>query len=673
VNAGSLTPPSPQPEHLTTMDASPPSPSGATKCKLDAELQLPQRFKHAPLDSPRLPPSKPIDPDQPEYGYEPLQTSQHTRILRLEPGLGDAPLRCSLLQVDTDDQQFYEAISYTWGDPEDRAYLLCDGRYITITRNLADALWYFRSPDTPKDFWADAACIDQQNISERNAQVQLMASIYSKASIVLLWLGTGDPEVVHNAFEYFKHFIDMYLQKSCELEPGSLDIPEWDEIGSHPENFPQELVVPDALSREALNQLFMSSVFLRGWVIQEFALAYDLRVCWNHSHIDVEWFYAATEQYSRTFNEFEADISSGYQGLFRLYRMRCSFGWGQTGIQFLRSLNLSSQSQFSDDRDRIYGLLAMHKARPGSAEVHAFIKADYATGKAQAFRQAAEFCLVGEKRIDTILCIHHTTSITKDGSVEDYSVNDYPSWVPDWTQWDWYRFSQKFVGAREHISISKQLRAGRECLSIRGIRCDVIQDTISTGTDQSTQALPHSPAFLSGLMLSFDPAAVAYAATAGMAVTGDAHSNSAAPALEQDMHVELCRSFIAEELQRQSISMERNSQGFEPPGTIKPHGSENAREFALFYWRMTSQRLFFKTANGMLGLGPKSLRAGDVVVVLFGESEDGEDGVHVAAVLRPVGGLWRLVGACFLYEVMTGRVYDEWKKSGEPPEDFCIY
>ena len=28
------------------------------------------------------------------------------------------------------------------------------------------------------------------------------------------------------------------------------------------------------------------------------------------------------------------------------------------------------------------------------------------------------------------------------------------------------------------------------------------------------------------------------------------------------------------------------------------------------------------------------------------------------------GELWRLVGPCFVYDVMTGHVYDEWKKSG---------
>lgn len=38
-------------------------------------------------------------------------------------------------------------------------------------------------------FWVDAICINQEDLEERSAQVQIMPQIYSKASCVIVWLG----------------------------------------------------------------------------------------------------------------------------------------------------------------------------------------------------------------------------------------------------------------------------------------------------------------------------------------------------------------------------------------------------------------------------------------------------------------------------------------------------
>lgn len=37
--------------------------------------------------------------------------------------------------------------------------------------------------------WIDAICINQMDLNERAQQVQLMAEIYRKASLVVVWLG----------------------------------------------------------------------------------------------------------------------------------------------------------------------------------------------------------------------------------------------------------------------------------------------------------------------------------------------------------------------------------------------------------------------------------------------------------------------------------------------------
>lgn len=41
--------------------------------------------------------------------------------------------------------------------------------------------------------WIDQICIDQSNTHEKNQQVAIMSKIYSKAYIVLSWLGPRSP------------------------------------------------------------------------------------------------------------------------------------------------------------------------------------------------------------------------------------------------------------------------------------------------------------------------------------------------------------------------------------------------------------------------------------------------------------------------------------------------
>jgi hypothetical protein len=50
------------------------------------------------------------------------------------------------------------------------------------------------SENVPKQryIWIDALCIDQTNLSEREAQVSLMGELFRKATTVIAWLGDED-------------------------------------------------------------------------------------------------------------------------------------------------------------------------------------------------------------------------------------------------------------------------------------------------------------------------------------------------------------------------------------------------------------------------------------------------------------------------------------------------
>ncbi|KAH7364025.1 heterokaryon incompatibility protein-domain-containing protein [Rhexocercosporidium sp. MPI-PUGE-AT-0058] len=72
---------------------------------------------------------------------------------------------------------------YVWGDESPRSS--------TSVRQTLHEQFTF-----PTYLWIDAVCIDQNNIEERGQQVSLMFEIYTKASVVIAWLGGEDEYTV---------------------------------------------------------------------------------------------------------------------------------------------------------------------------------------------------------------------------------------------------------------------------------------------------------------------------------------------------------------------------------------------------------------------------------------------------------------------------------------------
>ncbi|KAK5675730.1 hypothetical protein LTS10_011457 [Elasticomyces elasticus] len=96
-------------------------------------------------------------------------------------------LCCNLCKASLDDDLIYAALSYCWGDVENTVEICLAGRRIPVTVNLASALRRLR--DMPYGFfWADAVCVNQNDLEERGEQVQLMQDVYSGAEMVYTYL-----------------------------------------------------------------------------------------------------------------------------------------------------------------------------------------------------------------------------------------------------------------------------------------------------------------------------------------------------------------------------------------------------------------------------------------------------------------------------------------------------
>ena len=100
---------------------------------------------------------------------------------------------CTLEPTPLSNLPDYTALSYCWGSPDDTRTVVVNGTNIQVTRNLYDALERLSIMRVSR-LWVDALCINQGDTQERGHQVQLMKSIYSKATEVLAWIGKSSED-----------------------------------------------------------------------------------------------------------------------------------------------------------------------------------------------------------------------------------------------------------------------------------------------------------------------------------------------------------------------------------------------------------------------------------------------------------------------------------------------
>ncbi|KAM5363563.1 hypothetical protein ACJZ2D_011947 [Fusarium nematophilum] len=139
----------------------------------------------------------------------------------------------------------------------------------------------------PKDsladelIWADAICINQNDIDEKSAQVCIMDRIYSKATFVLAWLGPEDAETEAGlkTLKILAENIDKFQESQV--------VP----FGGHDKDSYETSGIPFISWNDwvALASIFHRQWFRRAWIVQEAVLPQMLimycgkqKVSWYH-------------------------------------------------------------------------------------------------------------------------------------------------------------------------------------------------------------------------------------------------------------------------------------------------------------------------------------------------------------------------------------------------------
>ncbi|PVH92514.1 HET-domain-containing protein, partial [Periconia macrospinosa] len=286
--------------------------------------------------------NRPASTESDPYTYIPLESSEHIRVLRLEPSLDrDSPLRFTFKTGTLEHlQDRYEALSYTWGDPvfSQRMYSVEDNTIIPVTCNLDLALRRFRHEVKTRDVWADAVCINQADEAEKATQIPMMRSIYQQAGHVLVWLGGGREE---------EDALDVLRAVSRPL-PGIEGL-------------------PDAEIRCSVWRMIERPYFKRRWIIQEMSSNPDMTLVCGENEISWARFVAAITRTRHLFSEAISQLSTltPIYTLISLWKSHVqddlsnSKSPQESELNILELMEKFEQSECSNPLDQIYALYGL--------------------------------------------------------------------------------------------------------------------------------------------------------------------------------------------------------------------------------------------------------------------------------------------------------------------------
>ncbi|PVH79089.1 HET-domain-containing protein [Cadophora sp. DSE1049] len=613
--------------------------------------------KRGDISSPRFSYSSPT------YEHEPLPTTTCIRILELLPGEGSEIIKCSLSVSERKCAPPFEAISYAWGSGTNTRVISCENKKLKVTTNLRNALWKIRDPLKSRLLWADAVCINQNDVKERGYQVWQMADIYASATRVLVWLDLPNPKSGD-----FENLFDDGFASSAKVAAPSTDnrggvlhdfVEHLDSV-----KIPHEDLEPEMqLIASTLGQLFDSPWFTRLWVIQEVGMAKSVQALVGNTKLDfVDLVRIILKLERRTLLMDQLGLfTAGIANVFTTFPARSRELAGEVDAEydFLELLEVTRAHKASDPRDYVYALLGHPSAKIGDAPIAV---PDYNKTREDLFVQVSVKILEQTKDLRLLSAVHG-----RDGRVLNA---DKTSWTPSWSR-DAGVLSMGLYRDR-YYDVLYDASAGMPCgaevtmpekkLQVRGFILDEIEEYTETESLQK----------VSGLLMPKDLYALICSALEFSTVKKISQSKLATL---QDIGQTITAGFRNQDIPRfeadfaafrlHTISNSPSSIKEAVTATLVPEGLPGLRKLAEkgsvdeIYWatsRFCSGRKLFSTRTGRTGLGPEILKKGDLCCVLFGAC--------VPIVLRPTEEGYKLVGEAYVQGVMKGEAVAALKGGG---------
>jgi hypothetical protein len=627
------------------------------------------------------------NPDPPMYKYSKLEKPDHIRLVLLHPRFGFRPISCSMVEGPHMRLLMYEAISYTWGNPERTEEILINGCKMKVTKSVYEILATFSSQFLPQLLWIDAICIDQDNNEEKEQQVPMMDNIYSHALFTTVFLGQSSlPEAQNKArgemlpyqfdgirpqddqtrenFETARLTFDLFNEFRILREPlrrTGKDVYELYDSLSPTASKPRQW--------SALLTLLQHPWFARVWVVQEVALSPAVKVRYGDEVIDWKVIAGALKMIHNLRNfRLWLEWSHGVQirhtehsnlyNIIRMDNLRENL-WPSEKYGSVRDICITqvlAQSFYfkaTNPRDQVYGLVSLCEDKDS-------LKVDYQAPVESVYLAAATE-LVWRKSFGLLFGAAGIGNRSESGPI----ASKLPSWVPNWTdapKYDRIRHPDEDNFAYRLKVRQREIQPPQPSITLIGDRIlmmsatlvDIIADVgpalfDSTGSDQGDSVIDE----MCRLWTNYDSCRDFLAASP---LVSD-------PYIHATPHQSLLDAFhrsIVTDRNVDLIDWVRHLDYFRyRPNTSSPARRENIYTILQLMDNVTEQvesycggRRLFVSIKGWIGLCPPGTRKGDEIWVVRG--------VKVPIMLRKAGGnpdeQYKLVGECHCQGLRTGGV-----------------
>ncbi|KAH8726035.1 hypothetical protein GQ44DRAFT_706309 [Phaeosphaeriaceae sp. PMI808] len=470
-----------------------------------------------------------------------------------------------------------------------------------------------------------------------------MGRVYSTAKRVIVWLGEALPAQSMAASRSIKCIAEEWRRSRRESD--------LDETNLNPDDTWQPPVINlDKEALESLELLYAETWFSRVWCIQEIRLAVDAVMLWGDH--DLSWLDVGSTAlwleslHPRRALEFDENAFYATIPTSNAYNM---FTLGASQYDLFALVHFCEIFNASDPRDRVYGLLSLLD----SADEAEAVCVDYGKETGEVYADAVLALIRLYKKLYPFKYVEHHS---------EYNPNKaFTSWTPQWGQLDRPRTllaAESELSACADTTVERRdiSRLNSQYLRLCGLfYSEITHIYLEMDLDNMKPSRDHP--FLAIGRAVIDSSAddgkqyqiLARTLTAGC----DGDHNDIVSATET-----------------QKATFYSSFLGFLNLLVIGDHYENNSRsitttmDFFAEAETVCAGRRFFLTKKGTFGLGPACMRAGDIVVVLFG----GE----TPYILRPQGDAYHFMGQAYVDELMQGELIVKMKAGEIQEQEFCL-
>lgn len=586
-----------------------------------------------PESSPKIP----LEP----YRYTSLNADKkEIRLIRANSRNQDGDiLTFEVTSASLDAPPGYTALSYVWGSSEKVASVMLNGKPLPVTRSLYRLLTRAR---VLRDayMWVDAICINQEDIPERNAQVQLMGDVYSNASKVAAYVGEASKEDV---------YVVEALMRKIHAHHVAIN------TGHSPTKANSNREIKKALSGQdpshgtteewkAFAQFTSQPYFSRCWVLQEVILGRDVELWFGNVSFAYEILFELhdlvndIESWRRYHRKLGQEIFRSPE-FYDHTRIVSSARWALADgdeIPFLEILSASRELAATDPRDKIYALLGLARGEIDKVVVPEYSPSNSAEGVCIQF---ARHCINTQR--SAVETLYHAGTSAR---------GNMPSWVPNWTTHSvGYRLANVYNCSG---STNPVIRLGNEpsSISVRGA-------VVSRLGTLARYSILHKPEDIYRSAWSLGESIRSH----GSYPSGERIEDVVRRTLICDCLLESTGFRRIGELFRREFEALANSCNVSEPAPSRKinwrkvwkYTRRKVKKIQIERFKMeilssSSYRRLGITDDYLMGVFPERTQVGDVIVIVLGATKP--------FVFRPVGNAHILIGECYVHGIMDGEL-----------------